>query len=241
LRGHTVRLAVSIYAGGQSESELIASLVGSDYVAIVHLNWSEPLATSAGQDAGATTDSNAVAERYRDSIYRYILRLVGDQERADDLTQETFLRVHRRLADLKDAAALEAWLYRIATNICYDYFRNREHRQPALPLVSLAQDENSIVADEVSLRSDQLLEQSDMSDCVLRYLTELPDSQREVILLHDLQGLTGPEIAEALGLSLDNVKIRLHRARARLKTALTEGCEFTRNDRGVFVCEPKRP
>jgi RNA polymerase sigma-70 factor, ECF subfamily len=159
---------------------------------------------------------------------------------ATRITQETFLRAHRRLTDLKDPGAVEAWLYRIATNVCYDYFRKREHRQPALPLVSLGQDESSMIADEAPLRSDQLLEQNEMSDCVLRYLAGLPESQRQVILLHDLQGLTGPEIAATLGLSLDNVKIRLHRARARLREALTEGCDFTRNERGVFICEPKR-
>lgn len=199
------------------------------------------MANSAETDnAGDISDSAAVAERYRHSIYRYILRLVGDAEGADDLTQETLLRVHRRFADLKDPVAIEAWLYRIATNICYDYFRQREQRQPALPLVALGRSEHAIITDEVVLRSDQLLEQSDMSDCVLRYLIELPDSQREVILLHDLQGLTGPEIAKSLGVSLENVKIRLHRARARLKIALTEACDFSRNDRGVFICEPKR-
>lgn len=199
------------------------------------------MANSAASNAGEILDSNAVAERYRNSIYRYILRLVGDPQRADDLTQETFIRAHHRLKDLKDPAALEAWLYRIATNICYDYSRTREHRQPALPLASLTQDESQLVADEVALRSDQLLEQNEMSDCVLGFLTDLPDPQREVILLHDLQGLTSPEIAEALGLTVDNVKIRLHRARARLKTALSAGCDFGVNDRGVLSCDPKHP
>ena len=195
---------------------------------------------SSDEESAGKVASPEVAERYHATIHRYVLRLVGNVDRADDLTQETFLRAHRRLADVKDPGAIEAWLYRIATNVCYDYFRQREHRQPALPLVSLGQDESSTMADEGPLRSDQLLEQNEMSDCVLRYLTELPESQRQVILLHDLQGLTGPEIAATLGLSLDNVKIRLHRARARLKAALTEGCDFTRNDRGVFICEPKR-
>lgn len=185
-------------------------------------------------------DSTAVAERYRASIYRYILRLVRDPERADDLTQETFLRVHQRLEGLKDAGALEAWLYRIATNICYDRLRGREHRRPALPLRSVGDNEEEAIVDDAALRPDQLLEQSDMSDCVLRFLTGLPQSQREVLLLHDLQGFTGPEIADRLGISLHNVKIRLHRARTRLRAALSEGCDFTCNDRGVFVCEPKR-
>jgi RNA polymerase sigma-70 factor, ECF subfamily len=75
---------------------------------------------------------------------------------------------------------------------------------------------------------------------VLRFLSELPDPQREVLLLHDLQGFTGPEIADRLGLSLHNVKIRLHRARVRLRQALSEGCDFTYDDRGVLVCQPRR-
>ena len=185
--------------------------------------------------------SSAIAARYRASIYRYILRLVRDPERADDLTQETFLRAHQRLDDLKDTGALEAWLYRIATNLCYDRFRRREHRQPMLPLLPGSEEANALVVDELALRPDQLLEQSEMSGCVLRFLIQLPESQREVILLHDLQELTAPEIAERLGISLHNVKIRLHRARLRLKAVMSEGCTFTRNDRGVLVCEPKRP
>jgi RNA polymerase sigma-70 factor, ECF subfamily len=187
------------------------------------------------------TDSAAVTARYRDSIYRYILRLVGDPGHADDLTQETFLRVHQRLDSLKDPAALETWLYRIATNLCHDRFRQREHRHPALPLVAAAGLNDVVIRDDAALRPDQLLEQSNMSECVLRFLVRLPQSQREVLLLHDLHGFTGPEIAERLGLSLPNVKIRLHRARSRLKAALSEGCDFSCNDRGVFVCEPRKP
>lgn len=190
---------------------------------------------------GEAIDSSAVAERYRASIYRYILRLVVDPARADDLTQETFLRVHQRLSGLKDPAALEAWLYRIATNLCYDRFRQREHRSPPLSLTSLRGEGDRTLPDEVALRPDQLLEQGDMSDCVLRFLRDLPDSQREVLLLHDLQGFSGPEIARRLGVSLPNVKIRLHRARVRLRAALSEGCDFTRDERGVFVCEPRHP
>ena len=187
---------------------------------------------------GEAIDSGTVAERYRASIHRYILRLVGDAARAEDLTQETFVRVHQRISGLKDPAALEAWLYRIATNLCYDRFRAPEHRRPSLPLISVR--EEVAISDEAALRPDQLLEQSDMSDCVLRFLSELPDAQREVLLLHDLQGFTGPEIAERLGLSIHNVKIRLHRARVRLRAALSEGCDFSRDERGVFVCQPKR-
>lgn len=191
--------------------------------------------------ANQAIDSSAVAERYRASIYRYILRLVGEPARTDDLTQETFLRAHQRIGGLRDPAAVEAWLYRIATNLCYDGFRQREHRIPPLPLVSLRGEGRAGLYDETALQPDHMLEQTDMSGCVLRFLSDLPDPLREVLLLHDLQGFTGPEIAERLGLSIHNVKIRLHRARVRLRAALSDGCDFSRDERGVFVCQPKRP
>jgi len=190
---------------------------------------------------GDHTDSSAVAERYRPSIYRYIARLVRDASLADDLTQETFLRVHAHLAELKDAAALEAWLYRIATNICYDRLKKREHRRPALPVLGqdAARDDPGPV--DGALGPDKLVERQEMSECVLGYVAALPEGQRQVLLLHDVQEYTAPEIAQMLGLSLHNVKIRLHRARARLRSALAEGCEFSRDDRGIFVCEQPPP
>lgn len=189
--------------------------------------------------AGVPTDSRAVADRYRAAIYRYVSRLVGDSSLADDLTQETFVRVIRHLGELKNPAALEAWLYRVATNVCYDHFRSRDHQHPGLPLPGRNAGRDPPVAEDGALRPDQLLERSEMSDCVLRFLIELPEAHRRVLILHDLQGYTDPEIARMLGLSLENVKIRLHRARVRLRAALSEGCDFSRDERGVFVCEPK--
>lgn len=182
-----------------------------------------------------------VAERYRASIYRYILRLVRDPSLADDLTQETFLRAHQHLGELKDAGALEAWLYRIATNVSFDRLRQRERRGPTLPLLDTQEGGIEPVPEDGALRPDQLLEQKEMGDCVMRFLAELPASHREVLLLHDLQGYTDPEIARMLGLSLQNVKIRLHRARGQLRAALAEGCRFSQDARGVFVCEPESP
>jgi RNA polymerase sigma-70 factor (ECF subfamily) len=186
-------------------------------------------------------DSASVAAQYRTAIYRYLLRLDGNAARAEDLTQETFLRVHRHLEDLADARALEGWLYRIATNVFYDRVRRREHRQPAEPLIVIGArgDEERPLADESVLRPDQLAEQSGMSDCVLRFLARLPATQRTALLLHDLQGYTNQEIADELGITLENAKMRLHRARAGLRTALADGCDFSRNDRGVFICEPR--
>lgn len=185
--------------------------------------------------------SAAMAERYRPAIHQYILRLVGDPEQAQDLTQEALLRAHQRLADLRDPAALESWLYRIATNVCYDAFRQSRDRRlfGSLNWSAGRATEEPLQPDESRLEPDQLLEQNAMSDCVGRCLAGLPEAERTVLLLHDLQGCTNPEIADRLQCSLPTVKIRLHRARTRLRDTLTNVCEMSRDRRGVLVCHPK--
>jgi RNA polymerase sigma-70 factor (ECF subfamily) len=186
--------------------------------------------------APEASHTQAIYEDFHDRIYRYVLSMLHDPAEAEDLTQETFLRAYRRRDSLRDAAAEAAWLYRIATHVCLDRLRQRARRTPF---------ESEADLDEVELPEtgapslQQVIEQDDMSACVQRYLTDLPDSYRAVILLHDMHDLTGPEMAATLGVSLPTVKIRLHRARLKLKAALAAGCEFSHDERDVLVCEPK--
>jgi RNA polymerase sigma-70 factor (ECF subfamily) len=78
-----------------------------------------------------------------------------------------------------------------------------------------------------------------MNDCIDQYIARLPASYRSVVILSEHEGLANQDIADALGLSLDTVKIRLHRARARLRQDLGSGCSFYRDDRNEFACQPK--
>jgi RNA polymerase sigma-70 factor (ECF subfamily) len=84
-----------------------------------------------------------------------------------------------------------------------------------------------------------MIECAEMSECVRQYFDALPDSYRSVIILHDLEGLTNIEIASLLGISLDAAKIRLHRARNRLRAMLVDECDFHVDERGILVCERK--
>lgn len=181
-------------------------------------------------------DSSAIFETYYDRIYRYALSMIRDAAEADDLTQETFLRAYRELDSLRDAGALVAWLYRIATHVCLDRLRQHARRAPQESEADLDQVD---LPDPDAPSLEQSVVQNEMSACVQNYLADLPDSYRAVILLHDLHGLTGPEIAETLDVSLATVKIRLHRARQRLQTALQAGCAFSHDERNVLVCESK--
>jgi RNA polymerase sigma-70 factor (ECF subfamily) len=181
-------------------------------------------------------------EAYKDQIQRYLTTLVQDPVQAEDLLQETFLRAHRHRESLKDPAALKAWLYQIATRVCYDHFR-----RSASPVVSpLLAPEFDRLMESSSLNQaepgvESLVERVEMSRCVQGIIHQLPETYRLVILLHDVHGLTNSETAQVLGCSLDAAKSHLHRGRLKLKEALLKVCEFSRDERGVFVCQPKTP
>lgn len=173
-------------------------------------------------------------------IHRYVGSLIRDASEAEDITQETFIRAYRRLSSLRDLKSLSSWLYRIATNLCYDRFRQSKSRPQIGEGVERSNDEELFtVIDQDSPRLDSVFDQKEMSACVQSYLEKLPDDYRAVIMLHDLEGLTNPEIAEMLGCSLATAKIRLHRARQNLGSALNQACQFSVDERGVTVCQPK--
>jgi RNA polymerase sigma-70 factor (ECF subfamily) len=180
---------------------------------------------------------------HREAIRRYILSLVKDPAEADDLTQEAFIRALAGFRALKNEAKALPWLYRIATNVSYDRFRQASYKLAQRSIEAGEEDgEGSSAAASIpdaEPRLDLAMEQDEMSLCVQRYVSQLSDQYRAVILLHDTQGLTNPEIAQMLDLSLPTVKIRLHRARKRLREALDRACSFSRDDRGVLICEPK--
>lgn len=176
-------------------------------------------------------------EENYDRIYRYVRGMVRDDAEAEDLTQEAFLRAHRERDTVQDPGALLAWLYRVATHVALDRLRQRASRSGKQVDADVA----DIDPPDVATPSvEQSLAQEQMSACVQRYLVNLSDTYRAAILLADCHGLSGPEIAAVLDVPLPTVKIRLHRARERLKVALESGCTFSCDERGVLVCEPKK-
>jgi RNA polymerase sigma-70 factor (ECF subfamily) len=181
-----------------------------------------------------------VFDEYQRPIYNYLLRLTQNQAEAEDLTQETFIRVHRSLPTFRGEASLSTWLYRIATNVSLDHFRRSATRQ-AKAALSLEETESDgeWVVDETASSPEQMAAQSEMSACVQRFIQRLSPSYRTVLVLHDLQGLKNREIADVLDVSLSTVKIRLHRARKKLREALDAGCDLGHDERNIFVCEPK--
>ena len=168
-------------------------------------------------------------------ILRYVRSVVRNGDEAEDLTQETFLRTYRARDSLRDPDAMLPWLYSVATHVCLDRLRQRTRQARARSDV----DPEALSPPDPAPSAGLVVEQQDMSTCVEAYVSELSDSYRAVLLMHDVKGLTAREIAELLGDSTGSVKIRLHRARKQLQSALDAGCDFSQDERGTLVCDPR--
>ncbi|MBP2643760.1 MAG: sigW [Firmicutes bacterium] len=187
-------------------------------------------------------DFNDIYSSFQPKIYRYVVRLVGREE-AEDLTQEVFIRVNKALNSLQKEEQLAVWMYRIATNVAIDRMRNSSfQRQQIKPMASdFAEADISDSVKDASFVGKTSVEtqviHNEMNKCIRGIIEMLPDNYRMVIILSELEGLPNKEIADILGLSLDVVKARLHRGRAKLKKELLHCCNFSWDERNEFTCE----
>jgi RNA polymerase sigma-70 factor (ECF subfamily) len=181
-------------------------------------------------------DFQDVYQEFQPRIHRFLCRLVGPEE-ADDLAQDVFLKVSEALSTFRGESTLSTWVYRIATNSALDKLRSRSSAHVSeVPL-----DAENPAAIDRSPDAERLVFRMEMRDCLDQYIETLQPSYRSVFVLSEIEGLTNPEIAQALGISLQTVKIRLHRARQRLQIQLRHRCHFSRDARNELICEPKSP
>jgi len=158
--------------------------------------------------------------------------MVGPQE-AEDLTQMVFAEAAKALPQLRGDAQASTWLYRIAANIASDWLRSRSAREakltahlPEVADAATSPGSASVAVLDTQLSPEQRLIHNDMHDHIRREIGQLPEGSREVLILGQLGGLTDEEAAQTLDISLANVKVRLHRARAQLKQAIGARCDF---------------
>ena len=175
---------------------------------------------------------------FNEKIRRYLARLVGETE-ADDLTQEVFIKVSRGLKDFRGESKFSTWIFRIATNTALDYRRNRSQTTPEILSIDTEREEEPIHLRGEASYIDQELIRQEMKACIRNVINKLPEDYRTVIVLGEMEELNNHEIAEILQVSLDTVKIRLHRARTKLKKELENLCCFYRDERNVLSCDLK--
>ena len=197
-----------------------------------------PAPADRAADPATTEIDSRVDEVLRGQIRARISRLVADPDEVEDLTQETLLRVVRGLPRFRGEASLRTWALRIAGNVVIDQ-RRRSACRPAPPPVVAPEADPAEGELELAPAPPDQLERTISADCLRGALATLSASYRQVFELHDLSGLTGAEIAELLDLPLATVKIRIHRARRRLRERCEAGCEVYRGDRGEVACCPR--
>ncbi len=145
--------------------------------------------------------------------YTLALRLLGNHDDAAEATQEAYIRVVRNLRQLDDDAAFRTWMFKIVSNVCMTEMRKRSRRD---------------VPSELEFDVPDTLDVEDVAtsrvfrDELERLIADLPYVYRSVVLLRDVYGLSGDEAAEAMGISPGAVKVRLHRARRKLRDRLVE-------------------
>lgn len=179
---------------------------------------------------------------FQPRIFRYLTRLVGEHE-AKDLTQDVFMKVNNSLKTFRGESQLSTWIYRIATNTALDRLRNISLQQRGeKKLLSDSTEEEkdgNILAREKTPSVEKQLIKKEMNECIRGFIEGLPDNYRTAIILSELEGLQNSEIAEVLGLSLEVVKARLHRARNTLKKILEARCSIYRDERNELACDLK--
>jgi len=164
-------------------------------------------------------------QRYERGIYNLIYRMIGDVEDATDLTSQTFLHALRAYDRFRGEAQAYTWLYRIAVNLCKNYFRKRD-REARFQLVSLDApilsdgEEVAREIEDITHSPERFMEGKALQTVIQEAIMGLSSDLRAVILLRDVQGLSYQEIAEITGCSVEAVKSRIFRARGQLRKVL---------------------
>lgn len=171
--------------------------------------------------SGDVESFNQLITRWERPIYALAYRVIGQEEDARDVCQETFLRAFRGLAGFKGQAKFSSWLYRIALNLCRDWIRRRRRT----PISALPEDvELEDLASEAgpSESVEDLVARRELSGVVEMAMARLPEEQRTAIILKEYHGMTFQEIADLQGCPLSTVKTRLYQGLSVLRRDLAE-------------------
>jgi RNA polymerase sigma-70 factor, ECF subfamily len=172
------------------------------------------VSTWPGQDREATFEG--IFEEFSAPIFNYVLRMVGDADRAADITQDTFIKAYRKLDSLTDANSTRSWLYRIATNTAIDELRRRRLVGPMGDEERFRQRPDHGPGPEAQMMAATLDER------VQRALMRLRPNHRQCLLLSDLEDMSAQQIGEVMGMSYGAVRTLLCRARGEMRRALAD-------------------
>ncbi len=178
-------------------------------------------------------ESDAFAQLFhahKAKIYSICLRMTNNAAQAEDLAQDAFLQVFRKLSTFKGNSALSTWLYRIAVNTVLMHFRKKALKQVSLDEPS--SHDSTMVRREYGSRDSRLSGSVDRIT-LIRAIRDLPPGYRTIFLLHEVEGYEHQEIAEILDCSVGNSKSQLHKAKLRIREFLTNSVKDAQAEKAV--------
>lgn len=163
-------------------------------------------------------------ETFHGRLKQFILKRIPDEQNAEDILQDVFLKIHAHIGTLRDEDKLQSWMYQIARNAIADHYREQRFTVE-LP-------ESLLLAEEPLVDDDVVKE---LIPSIKAMVASLPDEYRQALILTEYEGLTQRELAERLGLSISGAKSRVQRARTKLKDMLLTCCHFEFDRRGKVI------
>jgi RNA polymerase sigma-70 factor (ECF subfamily) len=175
---------------------------------------------------GDTYAFEELVKTYQNKVYMLAYRYMGNEDDANDMAQEAFIKAYRSLRSFKGDASFGTWIYRITTNVCLDELRRRKRKIVPIsldePLATLDGDEIEREISDQSLAADVIYEKKEFSQNIQLLLDEMKPEHKTVIVLRDIMELSYEEIAVVLDCSIGTVKSRISRARNILQKKLIE-------------------
>ncbi len=172
-------------------------------------------------------------QELREPLRAYLTQMLGNPDSADDLLQESLLRIARGLPSFDGRSSAKTWAFRIATNLATDHFRRPENRGQMVEMEAAEEVEDR----RLGIESKLIL--GEMSACIRKCIDSLPEDYRAALVLHDMEGMTAAQCAAVMNCSLATAKIRIHRARRRMKRMIGAACELYRGPDDHLLCERK--
>ena len=171
-----------------------------------------------------------LVEKFGDRVYRLALRITGSNEDAEEAAQDALWTAARKIGTFKGESAFGSWLYRIAANAAYQKLRTRRTKSAEIALEDVlpALDDGGRhfePMDDWSNRVDERALQAELRHVLTEAIDALPPDYRTALVLHDVEGLSNPDIADTLGISLPAVKSRVHRSRLFVRKRLADYME----------------
>ncbi len=167
--------------------------------------------------------TEGVWQEFSTKLKQFILKHVPEQQSAEDILQDVFVKIHTHIDTLRDKRKLQSWIYQITRNAIYDYYRDRKAITGIPEILDLSEEPADNDVERMLAASIK-----EMIDC-------LPAVYRQALILTEYEGLTQKELADQLGLSLSGAKSRVQRAREKLKEMLLVCCHLEFDRRGRII------